>query len=178
MWFMLREFGFDNAYVLHGGLDAWRAASKPLQTGPQAFPAATFPSGRRRTVFVDKLAVKAAVDDGSATLVNALSPAVFAGKGGSYARPGRIPGSCNVYALELLAADTRRFLPQAELRAKLDAAGLLVGRPVIAYCGGGISATTDAFALHLPGREDVQIYDGSMSEWARDPAMPMATDVT
>ncbi len=45
---------------------------------------------------------------------------------------------------------------------------------MIAYCGGGISATTTAFALRLAGHRDVKIYDGSMSEWARDPGMPLA----
>ncbi|HPF27257.1 MAG TPA: rhodanese-like domain-containing protein [Steroidobacteraceae bacterium] len=175
MWFMLREFGFDAACVLDGGLDAWRAADKPLETGVRSYPPASFPAGRRRKVFVDKADVKAAVDADSAALVNALSPAVFAGTAGTYMRPGRIPGSCNVYAMDLVDPASKRFLARNELRAKLGAAGLLTDKPVIAYCGGGISATTNAFALHLLGRDDVQIYDGSLSEWARDPAMPMET---
>ncbi|MCB1622942.1 MAG: sulfurtransferase, partial [Pseudomonadales bacterium] len=164
MWFMLREFGFDHAHVLDGGLDGWRADGRPLETGQRAYPAAEFPAGRRRKVFVNKLDVKAAVDQRTSVLVNALSPEVFAGKAGSYQRPGRIPGSCNVFAINLLDPTTKRFLPQPELHAQLATAGLLADRPVIAYCGGGISATTDAFALHLLGRDDVQIYDGSLSE--------------
>ncbi len=175
MWFMLREFGFHAAYVLDGGLDAWRAAGKPLDTGTRSYAPASFPAGTRRQVFVGKDEVKAAVDADSAALVNALSPAVFAGTAGAYQRPGRIPRSCNVYALELIDPDSKRFLPRHQLRDKLGAAGLLAEKPVIAYCGGGISATTDAFALHLLGRDDVQIYDGSLSEWARDPALPMET---
>jgi|TARA_B100000315_G_scaffold251464_1_gene286320 thiosulfate/3-mercaptopyruvate sulfurtransferase len=35
-------------------------------------------------------------------------------------------------------------------------------------CGGGISATVDAFACLLAGYENVAVYDGSMSEWVRD----------
>ena len=54
--------------------------------------------------------------------------------------------------------------------------GLLDGRGVIAYCGGGISATTDAFALHLLGHEDVAIYDASMNEWGPDASLPMEQD--
>ncbi len=41
------------------------------------------------------------------------------------------------------------------------------------YCGGGISATVDAFALTLLGAGDVAVYDGSMSEWISDPARPL-----
>ena len=46
-------------------------------------------------------------------------------------------------------------------------------RPVIAYCGGGISATVDLFALSLVGRDDARLYDGSLTEWTRDPALPV-----
>jgi thiosulfate/3-mercaptopyruvate sulfurtransferase len=45
---------------------------------------------------------------------------------------------------------------------------------VITYCGGGIAASLDAFALHLVGRDDVAVYDGSLMEWTRDPSLPMA----
>ena len=44
---------------------------------------------------------------------------------------------------------------------------------VVAYCGAGISATLDAFALTLLGAPDVAVYDGSMSEWVADPALPL-----
>ena len=43
------------------------------------------------------------------------------------------------------------------------------------YCGGGISATTDALALVMAGHPNVAVYDGSMSEWVRDPELPMET---
>lgn len=31
----------------------------------------------------------------------------------------------------------------------------------------------DALALAALGRDDVAIYDGSMTEWAADPALPL-----
>ena len=46
---------------------------------------------------------------------------------------------------------------------------------IITYCGGGIAASSDAFALALLGRDDVAVYDASLSEWARDPTLPMQT---
>ena len=43
-------------------------------------------------------------------------------------------------------------------------------QPVIAYCGGGISATVDLFALWLTGRDDARLYDGSLTwEWSANP---------
>ena len=46
--------------------------------------------------------------------------------------------------------------------------------PIVAYCGGGIAAAADALALALLGRDDVTVYDGSLNEWASDPAAPLA----
>ncbi len=82
----------------------------------------------------------------------------------------------NLFARDLLDPATQAFLPPAELRERLAARGLLDGRGVIAYCGGGISATTDAFALQLLGQDDVVIYDASMNEWGPDASLPMESD--
>ena len=61
------------------------------------------------------------------------------------------------------------------MRTALEAKGLLSAPRVISYCGGGISATIDAFACLLAGQERVAVYDGSMSEWVRDESLPMET---
>ena len=120
--------------------------------------------------------IEAIVDAQGATacLVNALTPSVFRGEGlSSYSRPGRIPSSVNAPWTTLIDPDTNRFRPAPELRHALEAAGALGERPVIAYCGGGISATVDLFALSLVGRDDGRLYDGSLTEWTRDPALPV-----
>jgi thiosulfate/3-mercaptopyruvate sulfurtransferase len=175
MWFMLREFGFDRAAVLDGGLDRWRAEGRALSAELVHHQPAEFPLRSRRSVFIGKADVKRALDGRDAIVVNALAAEVHSGRVAPYARPGRIAGSCHLFALDLLDS-SQSFHSEPELRERLAAAGLLAGPPVIAYCGGGISATTTAFALHLIGRDDVQIYDGSLSEWSRDPAMPMEVD--
>jgi thiosulfate/3-mercaptopyruvate sulfurtransferase len=75
----------------------------------------------------------------------------------------------------LLDATTGRFLALEELREVL--AGVAIDHdPVIAYCGGGISATVDVFALSLLGRNDVKLYDGSLTEWSADPSLPLVVD--
>ena len=66
------------------------------------------------------------------------------------------------------------FLPAAELRKRFEAVGAF-GKQAITYCGGGIAASADAFALVMLGHPDVKLYDASLSEWATDPSLPMAT---
>jgi thiosulfate/3-mercaptopyruvate sulfurtransferase len=172
-WFMLREVGFDRARVLDGGLDAWVAAGRPLSQEPCGYAPTTFSPGVRRRVFVGRDRVLQAVQRRDEHLVNALSPEVFRGEVVNYGRPGRIASSVNVVARDLLDPVTQRFLPAADLRRQLSAAGVLDGRPVIHYCGGGISASTDAFAMILLGYPGVTIYDASMTEWGPDASLPM-----
>lgn len=176
VWYMLREFGFDAAQVLDGGLDKWRLEGRPLASAPCRYPPARFEARPRRGLFVDKQAVLGAIQRRDRHLVNALSPEVFSGRVTGYGRPGRIAGSVNLFAKDLLDPSTQAFLPTAQLRERLASRGLLDGRGVIAYCGGGISATTDAFALHLLGHDDVAIYDASMNEWGPDASLPMERD--
>jgi thiosulfate/3-mercaptopyruvate sulfurtransferase len=76
--------------------------------------------------------------------------------------------------MELVDDVTHRYRPMEELRAAFaDVAGR--GERVITYCGGGIAASSDAFVLHLLGRDDVAVYDNSLSEWAADASLPMET---
>jgi len=116
-----------------------------------------------------------AIDDGAVCTLNALLPEQHAGTGGnSYGRPGRIKGSVNLPAAHLIDQATNAFLPAAELRRRFGSVGAF-GKEVITYCGGGIAASADAFALVMLGHPDVKLYDASMSEWATDPTLPMET---
>ena len=102
-------------------------------------------------------------------------PEQHAGSGGnSYGRPGHIKGSVNLPAAHLLDPATNEFLPPAELRRRFETAGAF-GKGVITYCGGGIAASADAFALVLIGHPNIRLYDASLSEWAINPTLPMET---
>lgn len=173
VWWLLREFGHDNAAVLNGGWQKWQREHRPMVTGPGAArPAGTYTVTAERGLMVGKDAVTAAMGDAGVCVLNALMPAQYAGT--TYGRPGQIPGSVALPAAHLLDSATNTFLPVDELRKRLGAVGAL-DRPVIAYCGGGIAASADALILTMLGHTDVKIYDASLSEWAKDENRPMET---
>jgi thiosulfate/3-mercaptopyruvate sulfurtransferase len=174
VWWLLREFGHDNAAVLNGGWQKWKAENRAAEMGPGASRApGDFVVREVRNLMVGRDDVKAAVGNPDVCTLNALIPAQHTGSGGnSYGRPGRIAGSVNVPAADLLDPATNAFLPADELRRRLGAVGAL-DRPVIAYCGGGIAASADALILTMLGHTDVKIYDASLSEWAKDESLPM-----
>ncbi len=103
-------------------------------------------------------------------LLDARSPERFRGE----SEPvdpvaGRVPGARNVPASANLADG--RFRPAKEL-AEVYAATDGLG-PVAVYCGSGVTAAHDLFALHLLGR-DAALYPGSWSGWVSDPERPVA----
>ena len=174
VWWMLRAFGFDDAAVLNGGWKKWTLEGRPVATDAGTRPARRFNAAERPSLIADKQAVLAGVSNRATCLVNALTPEQHAGTGGvAYGRPGRITGSTNVAARDLVDPKTHAYLPAETLRAKFDAVGALGTGRVITYCGGGIAASSDAFVLTLLGKDDVAVYDASLSEWAADPSLPM-----
>lgn len=174
VWWLLRVFGHDNAAVLDGGFQKWSAEQRPVETGagtPRA--PGHFTARAPRPLMADKNEVLAAINNGAVCTINALRPEQHTGTGGvHYGRPGRIAGSVNVAATNLLDPATNAFLPADELRAKFEAVGAM-DRKVITYCGGGIAASADALVLTMLGHKDVKLYDASLSEWVKDPSLPM-----
>ena len=176
-WWMLRSLGFQNVSVLDGGFDKWTAEGRPTEQGPaKGYPQATFVAAPQPGFFADRHEVLAARENPETVVVNALSPQFHRGLEPSrYGRPGRIPGSVNVPAATLVDPATKAFVPLADAEAKFAAQGINLQTHVVAYCGGGISATIDLFLLHRLGHDRLALYDGSMGEWATDSTLPIET---
>ena len=175
-WWMLQSLGFA-ASVLDGGLDKWKSEGRAIETGPaKGYPPATFTAKPRPGYFVDKREVLKASTNRSTVVVNALGPQFHKGLEPSrYGRPGRIPGSVNVSAATLVNPESKTFLPLTEAAPKFAAQGISKDKRVVAYCGGGISATIDLFQLYRLGYDNITLYDGSMGEWAVDESLPIET---
>ncbi len=176
-WWMLTSLGFEKLVVLDGGLDKWKLEGRALEAGPaKGYKPATFTARPKGGFFVDKQQTLAATAARDTVVVNALGPQFHKGLEPSrYGRPGRVPGSCNVSAATLLDPATKAFVPLADAEAKFKAQGVTKDKRVVAYCGGGISATIDLFLLHRLGYRNLTLYDGSMGEWAKDASLPIET---
>lgn len=174
-WWMLRSMGFDNVAVLDGGWDRWCREGYPVSQAQTLPGPARFTPRPRPRLWANKADMVAAITDHSVCTINALAPETYAGDKNVYGRAGHIPGSHNVFYNTLIDERDGTFWPAQTLRARFEPVGAFDRPRVIAYCGGGISATMDALALTLAGHPDIAVYDGSMSEWVADEALPLVT---
>ncbi|MEZ5851329.1 MAG: sulfurtransferase [Hyphomicrobiaceae bacterium] len=176
VWWMLRAIGFDNAALLDGGFDKWMLEGRPVTAEATTYPAASLTAKPRAGLFVGRDEMMAAIGDAGACSINALAPDLHSGANPRYGRPGRIPGSVNVPALSLQDPKTLALLPAERIAQTFAGAGADTSKRILIYCGGGIAATLDAFALHQLGYENIAVYDNSMSEWAKDASLPIERD--
>lgn len=175
LWWMLRATGFDNAAVLDGGFAKWKAEGRAVSTRTANYPPAELTLQARPEAWADKDEVLASIGNGDVCTINALPAGLHTGDAPmSYGRKGHIKGSRNVPYAALLNEDGT-YRSESELHALFEGVGALGRKRTICYCGGGISATMDALALVRLGHPSVAVYDGSMSEWTRDPTLPMET---
>ena len=176
VWWMLRAIGFDNASVLDGGFDKWQAEGRRTTVAIQKYTAGSLVTRPRSGLFCDSATVVSAMDEPGTCIVNALRGSLHDGSEAvNYGRPGRIPSSVSVPGVSLLDPETKAYRPLPELERIFAEVGALEAEKVVIYCGGGIAATSDAFTLMRLGQDAVTVYDASMSEWAKDPSLPMET---
>jgi thiosulfate/3-mercaptopyruvate sulfurtransferase len=173
-WFLLQMFGAQNVAILDGGMAKWRAEGRALETGRTVLRERHFTVWQNPQALRSKAQMLSNLATSAEQVVDARSAGRFSGEQAD-PRPqiarGHIPGSRNVPYGTLYNADGT-FRDRPGLRAAFTGAGVDLAAPVVTSCGSGITACVLGFGLHLLGKRDVALYDGSWTEWGADPATP------
>jgi thiosulfate/3-mercaptopyruvate sulfurtransferase len=176
LWWLLRYFGHDIGKVLDGGIQAWIAEGRPLETlTPTRSAAPPLSLVVHPEMVVDKERMKSWAYRGEGILLDARASERFEGKLEPVdARPGHIPGAKSAPFTNNLRAPGGAFLSAPELASQYASLGVGARKPVVAYCGSSVTACHDLLALFLAGHSGALLYEGSWSEWAADLALDAA----
>ena len=176
-WWLLAWLGKrDGVFILDGGLKAWHAAGFPLSLDAPVVEPGTFAGTPDHRLLLDAEHLQKRLGQPGLTLIDARAQPRFRGE----VEPidpiaGHIPGAQCAAFSENLGSDGR-FLPAEQLKQRF--AAQLQGREaqeLVAYCGSGVTACHNLFALSLAGYPLGKLYAGSWSEWITDPAREIAT---
>jgi thiosulfate/3-mercaptopyruvate sulfurtransferase len=166
-FFTLDAMGHPRVEVLDGGLRAWRAENRPIETGAAAPPR---PGNFTPVLNSSRLASAQQIQQQMAAKTIALvdvrpDPEFLGTDGGMNGMhaAGHIEGAKQLPWDTLVAADGR-FLPRDQLQAGLASAGAVQEKPVVSYCMVGMRASV----VYLVARHlgyDAKLYDGSIVDW-------------
>ncbi|MGB7317957.1 MAG: 3-mercaptopyruvate sulfurtransferase [Planktotalea sp.] len=177
VWWLFRLMGQGSVAVLDGGMKKWIAEGRAIEDLPPVIRDRHMMVRFQNQMVKDATQVAAAAKLGTPQIVDARSPARFAGsepEPREGLRAGRIPGSRNVFFKNLLNDDGTMKEPAA-LKAAFETAGVDLDKPVITSCGSGITACILSLALERIGKSDHAVYDGSWTEWGSVSSMPIET---
>jgi thiosulfate/3-mercaptopyruvate sulfurtransferase len=170
LWWLARWLGHPAVAVLDGGLAAWERSGLPLtdqlpDPEPRQFHAR---EPLTRTVEADQI-VEAIPE---LELLDARDESRFRGE----QEPldpiaGHIPGAyCVPFQGNLKPSG--EFRAADELRTRFQP-HVSSGRPLICYCGSGVTAAHNILAMVHAGLQEPALYPGSWSEWITSPTRPI-----
>jgi thiosulfate/3-mercaptopyruvate sulfurtransferase len=176
LWWLLKGYGHARVHVLDGGYPAWIAAGGAVETTPTPVRPGRFVATLEvQLPVVDRHLVDAVRTRSGWVILDARSAERYRGEVEPIdARPGHVPNARSAPWTENLVDG--RFADAKSLRARFRRLGVVPGITVICYCGSGVTACHDILALELAriSATRVKLYEGSWSDWSRDPDRPAA----
>lgn len=173
LWWALNYYGHDQVVVLNGGFPKWQREQRPLEINISSYPPATFTPQVQPQLRATADDVLAYLNQQSVKLIDARDIGQYTGKVvRGEGRPGHIPGALNVPREELIDPMSGTFRSNEELAQVFSKVGIVPDEHIVAYCNGGVAATSVLFSLAMLGYPRLTNYDGSWNEWGKRQDLP------
>lgn len=165
-WWSFKSVGFNNIAVLNGGLPHWIAAGFETELPMERnYQHGNFRSEYHEGMFVASEDVLASIENRSHLILDARSAGRFLGtdeEPREGVRSGHIPGSRSFPYSGILIDGCLKS--EVELREMFTAVNPDSNKMTFS-CGTGITACVLALGAEVSGYSDINVYDGSWTEW-------------
>ena len=173
LWWALKYYGHDQVVVLNGGLPKWQLENRPLDNIIPNYPPAVFTPDVQPQLRTTAEEVLSLLGQKDVALIDARDKGQYTGEiVRGPGRPGHIPGALNIPREELIDPATGTFRSSEEIGRVFSMANVSPEQHVVAYCNGGVAATTVLFSLAMLGYPKLTNYDGSWNEWGKRQDLP------
>ncbi len=174
VWWVLKNYGFEEISILDGGLTKWKRSGLKLESGPDVSPS----SGDRQFGFkafriANKEMVLDKLDDPDFTILDVRSEEEYTGKKikSGAAKGGRVRGAVLIDYIRNFDLDENMnvigFKDPSVLRHLYEKSGIKSDQKLIVYCHTAVRSSLTTFVLtELLGYQEVYNYDGSWREWS------------
>ena len=174
LWWALNYYGHDRVVVLNGGLHKWQRENLPMTADMPNFPLATFTPRVQPQLRATAQDVLSLLHKPGVAIIDARDKGQYSGAiRRENGRAGRIPGAINIPREELIDATDGTFRANEALSQVFSAAHVSPSEHIVAYCNGGVAATTVLFSLAMLGYPTLTNYDGSWNEWGSRQDLPV-----
>ena len=170
----LHVLGHPGGSLLNGGFPGWVERGLPTTARAPAIAPSRYRAAPTGEAVAETACVQARIGDPEVVLLDARSPAEYAGRDRRALRGGHIPGAVNLHWIDTMdLARQRRLRPEPELREMLEARGITPDKEVIAYCQTHHRSSHSYLMLKSLGYPRVRGYPGSWAEWGNREDLPI-----
>jgi thiosulfate/3-mercaptopyruvate sulfurtransferase len=174
LWWVLNYYGHGRVVILNGGLHKWQRENLPMTAAFASYPPATFTPRVQPQLRATADEVLSLLHKPGVAVIDARDKGQYTGVVvREHGRAGRIPGALNIPREELIDASAGTFRSNEELSQVFSQAHLSPSEHIVAYCNGGVAATTVLFSLAMLGYPSLTNYDGSWNEWGARQDLPV-----